>query len=59
VGADALLALFELEKLVYEVRYELLNRPDWADIPLGALARQLGVEADGALGAGGAPAGAA
>jgi maltose alpha-D-glucosyltransferase/alpha-amylase len=40
-AADALLALFELEKLVYEVRYELLNRPDWADIPLGALARRL------------------
>jgi maltose alpha-D-glucosyltransferase/alpha-amylase len=41
-GADALLALFELEKLVYEVRYELQNRPDWAGIPLGALARRLG-----------------
>lgn len=49
-GADALLALFELEKLVYEVRYELQNRPDWADIPLGALARALAAPA-------GAPAG--
>jgi trehalose synthase-fused probable maltokinase len=40
-AARALLALFELEKLVYEVRYELLNRPDWADIPLGALRARL------------------
>ena len=40
-GADALLALFELEKLVYEVKYELQNRPDWADIPLGGLAHAL------------------
>ncbi len=47
-GADALLALFELEKLVYEVRYELLNRPDWAGIPLGALAARLTVNPAGA-----------
>jgi hypothetical protein len=51
-GADALLALFELEKLVYEVQYELQNRPDWVDIPLAGLARALGT-------AGGAAAGAA
>jgi trehalose synthase-fused probable maltokinase len=47
-AADALLALFELEKLVYEVRYELLNRPDWADIPLGALAERLTATGGGA-----------
>jgi maltose alpha-D-glucosyltransferase/alpha-amylase len=47
-GAGALLALFELEKLVYEVRYELLNRPDWAGIPLGALARRLTANGGGA-----------
>jgi maltose alpha-D-glucosyltransferase/alpha-amylase len=47
-GADALLALFELEKLVYEVRYELLNRPDWAAIPLGALAARLTANGAGA-----------
>jgi maltose alpha-D-glucosyltransferase/alpha-amylase len=41
-GARALLALFELEKLVYEVTYELQNRPDWVDIPLAGLARALG-----------------
>jgi maltose alpha-D-glucosyltransferase/alpha-amylase len=43
-AAEALLALFELEKLVYEVRYELRNRPDWAGIPLGALARRLAAQ---------------
>jgi maltose alpha-D-glucosyltransferase/alpha-amylase len=29
-----LLALFELEKALYELRYELSNRPTWAGIPL-------------------------
>jgi maltose alpha-D-glucosyltransferase / alpha-amylase len=32
-----LLALFEAEKALYELRYELRNRPDWASIPLGSL----------------------
>ncbi len=40
-GFDRLLALFELEKLVYELRYEARNRPDWASIPLVALLRLL------------------
>jgi trehalose synthase-fused probable maltokinase len=40
-GFDRLLALFELEKLVYELRYEARNRPEWASIPLVALLRQL------------------
>jgi trehalose synthase-fused probable maltokinase len=34
---DALLDAFELEKALYEVRYELTNRPDWVSIPLEAL----------------------
>lgn len=38
--ADALVALFETEKLYYELRYELSNRPDWVSIPLRGLARQ-------------------
>jgi maltose alpha-D-glucosyltransferase/alpha-amylase len=33
-----LLALAEIEKLLYELRYELANRPDWIHVPLrGAL----------------------
>jgi len=38
-AARGLLALFELEKALYEIRYELGNRPGWVSIPLqGALA---------------------
>ena len=37
-----LIALFELEKAFYEVRYELDNRPDWVDIPLLGIARLAG-----------------
>ena len=33
-----LIVLFEIEKALYELRYELGNRPDWAPIPLHALA---------------------
>ena len=40
-GFDRLLALFELEKLAYELRYEARNRPDWASIPLVGLLRML------------------
>ena len=29
-----LLELFELEKALYELRYELDNRPDWVRVPL-------------------------
>jgi maltose alpha-D-glucosyltransferase/alpha-amylase len=32
-----LLTLFEIEKALYELRYELRNRPDWAAIPLRSL----------------------
>jgi predicted trehalose synthase len=41
VGADRLLALFELEKLLYELRYEVANRPDWTVIPVAGLTRLL------------------
>lgn len=34
-----MLRAFELEKLLYEVRYELQNRPDWVRIPVQALLR--------------------
>jgi maltose alpha-D-glucosyltransferase/alpha-amylase len=35
--AQGLIQLFELEKALYEVRYELGNRPDWAVIALRSL----------------------
>jgi maltokinase len=38
---DRLLKVFELEKAVYELRYELNNRPDWVRIPVLGLARML------------------
>jgi maltose alpha-D-glucosyltransferase/alpha-amylase len=31
---EGLLGLFELEKVMYELRYEIGNRPTWAGIPL-------------------------
>jgi maltokinase len=36
-----LLAVFELEKAVYELRYELNNRPDWVGIPVAGVVRLL------------------
>jgi maltokinase len=36
-----LLSIFELEKAVYELRYELNNRPDWVGIPVAGIARLL------------------
>jgi maltokinase len=36
-----LLAVFELEKAVYELRYELNNRPDWVAIPVAGVLRLL------------------
>jgi maltose alpha-D-glucosyltransferase/alpha-amylase len=32
-----LLAAFTLDKAIYELAYELANRPDWVEVPLGAL----------------------
>ena len=40
-GFERLLALFELQKLVYELRYELGNRPEWVWIPVAGLERML------------------
>ena len=36
-----LLTIFELEKAVYELRYELDNRPEWASIPVAGMVRLL------------------
>jgi trehalose synthase-fused probable maltokinase len=40
-NARTLLTVFELEKAVYELRYELNNRPDWVGIPVAGIARLL------------------
>jgi trehalose synthase-fused probable maltokinase len=36
---ERLLAVFELEKAVYELQYELDNRPDWVGIPVAGIER--------------------
>jgi len=36
---ESLLAIFELEKALYELRYELDNRPDWVPIPVAGITR--------------------
>ena len=41
IGFDRLLTMFELEKLVYELRYETRNRPGWATIPIVGMLRLL------------------
>src|SRR5437764_967092 len=38
---ERLLAIFELEKAVYELRYELHTRPDWVPIPVAGIVRLL------------------
>ena len=35
--SDGLLEIFVLEKVVYELKYEVDNRPDWVRIPLNGL----------------------
>ncbi len=34
---QGLLKLFELEKVLYELRYEFNNRPDWLQVPLAGI----------------------
>jgi trehalose synthase-fused probable maltokinase len=36
-----LLSIFELEKAIYELGYELDNRPDWVSIPVAGISRLL------------------
>jgi maltokinase len=43
-AVDRLLSVFELEKAVYELRYELDNRPDWVKIPVAGIVRLLAPE---------------
>jgi maltose alpha-D-glucosyltransferase/alpha-amylase len=37
-AALELLTMFEIEKALYELRYEMDNRPDWAGVPLAGIA---------------------
>jgi maltose alpha-D-glucosyltransferase/alpha-amylase len=45
---DALLRFFLIEKAVYELDYELNNRPTWVHIPLAGLAGLLAADVGGA-----------
>lgn len=40
-GLERLLELFELQRLLYELRYELGNRPEWVPIPVEGIERLL------------------
>jgi maltokinase len=39
-----LLSIYELEKAIYELRYELDHRPDWISIPVAGIGRLLEAE---------------
>jgi trehalose synthase-fused probable maltokinase len=39
--SERLIEMFELEKAVYELRYELAHRPDWVHIPVAGIERLL------------------
>ena len=41
-AAQGLVRFFEIEKALYELRYELDNRPGWAGIPLAGVRRLSG-----------------
>jgi trehalose synthase-fused probable maltokinase len=38
---ERLLRIFELEKAIYELRYELAHRPDWVPVPVRGIVRLL------------------
>jgi maltokinase len=40
-ATERLLRIFELEKAVYELRYELSHRPDWVPVPVAGILRLL------------------
>jgi maltose alpha-D-glucosyltransferase/alpha-amylase len=42
-AALGMLRLFEIEKSLYELRYELNNRPEWVGVPLAGVAELAGL----------------
>jgi trehalose synthase-fused probable maltokinase len=40
-ATERLLRIFELEKAIYELRYELTHRPDWVPVPVAGIMRLL------------------
>lgn len=52
-AAGRLLQLFLLEKALYEVGYELANRPDWLEIPVAGVLSLLDLDGSHAPGSGG------
>ncbi len=46
--ANVLIRLFSLEKVLYELRYELANRPQWVHVPLQGLMEIIGEGGHGA-----------
>jgi maltose alpha-D-glucosyltransferase/alpha-amylase len=41
VAADRLLRFFVAEKAIYEIGYELANRPDWLAVPISGTLRAI------------------
>jgi predicted trehalose synthase len=39
-----LLNAFQMEKAIYEVGYELNNRPNWLQVPIAGIEQLLGIE---------------
>ena len=52
--AQGVLGLFELEKALYELRYELDHRPEWVSIPLHGILGIVSADDDAEAGARGA-----
>jgi maltose alpha-D-glucosyltransferase/alpha-amylase len=48
---EAMLDFYLLDKTIYELRYELNNRPEWVGIPLEGILRRVGREAERPAGA--------
>jgi maltose alpha-D-glucosyltransferase/alpha-amylase len=45
-GIGVILNVYLLDKAIYEVNYELNNRPDWVGLPLQGILQMLGTEAE-------------